>query len=242
MRRFVIGMKKIIVLQLVVCAALLFTASVVQVRAATLSVPESLKAFIAAMERFNDSVDRSVPWGKIDENDVLPRDPISRLDVLFRPLFNLGVSKDTMESEKDSFRWKSVTYYEQGNEFRIVCEHIAGGGRDIYEGTYDPASDRLKCRRVWYEGKGKIVEDLEVEYMKTDFGYVTRFYDVERSVVHKLAIKGDEGIVSWGEAKFDTLYASMDFPKEGRMWYEISGDRLVLQPWDGPAREYAIKK
>ena len=81
-----------------------------------------------------------------------------------------------------------------------------------------------------------------IKHMKTNFGYVVRVYDVIRSVVHKLAIKGDEGIVSWGETKFDTLYASMDFPKEGMAWYEISGNRFVLQPWNGSAREYRIKR
>ena len=89
---------------------------------------------------------------------------------------------------------------------------------------------------------GGIWENIEFEYIKTDFGYVARVYDVLREVVHKLALNGDEGVASWGETKFDTLHASIDYPKEGRAWYEISGDLFVLQPWDGPAREYKIEK
>jgi hypothetical protein len=210
--------------------------------AGAINVIESLNAFAKAMERFENNIERSVPWREISLDDALPLDPVSQFSGKFRPLFNLGVNKDSMERDKKSFNFKSVTYDENENEFRIVCEYTAGGGREIYEGTYDPMSDRLKFKKVWYRGTGELVENLEVEYMKTDFGYVARFYDIDRSVIHKLAIKGDEGIVSWGETKFDTLYASLDFPKEGRMWYEISGDRFIFQPWDGPVREYAIKK
>jgi hypothetical protein len=211
--------------------------------AGTLTVTESLKAFAAAEERFLSNIARFAPWDKMGENDVLPLDPVSDVSIGFRPLLNLGTSKDSMELEKDSYGWKSVTYDERGNKFRIVCESNYGDSRNVYDGTYDPASDHLMCRLVRGEGSsGKIWENLEFEYMKTDFGYVARFYSVPKNVIHKLAIKGDEGIVSWGEIKFDTIYASMDYPKEGRAWYEISGNRFVIQPWNGKAREYKIKK
>ena len=210
---------------------------------AALTASGSLEAFITAVERFEENIMRSAPWDEFDEDDAIPMDPVDHenLRYYFRPLFNLGVSKDSMEREKGSRNWDSVTYEELGNKFRIVCMSM-GSVRNLYEGTYDPASDRLKCRSVSYRMDGKVAEDIELEYTKTDFGYVARLYDIDRKVVHKLAIKGDEGVVSWGETKFDTLHASVNFPKEGRHWYEISGDRFVLQPWDGPAREYKTKR
>lgn len=226
---------------IVACGVLLIAA-----RADALTAPESMEKFVAAAQRFLDNINRSAPWDKIGEDDALPLDPVAFvLDGGFRPLLNLGVSKDSMEREKDSFGWESVTYEEQGNEFRIVCEYRSGASRDIFKGLYDPATDRLLAHRVSIDTKtGKVWGETEFEYMKTSFGYVARivsFENGEFQTVHKLAIKGGEGIVSWGETKFDTLSPSMDFPKEGRAWYEIKGDRFIFQPWDGPAREYKIK-
>ena len=204
---------------------------------------ESVQAFVAAAESFFiNSILSSTPWDELGEDDIVPLDPVAQFEWYLRPLFNLGVSKDSMEREKNSFGWKSVAYEERGNEFRVVCEY-ADGSSEIYKGTYDQASDRLLCRLMrGVDSSEGIWADLEFEYMKTDFGYVARVYDALNNVVHKLAIKGGEGVVSWGETKFDTLHASMDYPKEGRAWYEISGDRFVLQPWDGPAREYKIER
>ncbi|MCL2683637.1 MAG: hypothetical protein FWE55_00185 [Synergistaceae bacterium] len=231
-------MKKIIALQLAMVCALSFFAT----GAGALTVVESLQAFVETEERFLDNIAHSAPWNEISVDEALPLDPISELWGKFRPLFNLGVSKDSMEREKNAFWWKSVTYDEQGNKFRIVCEYPEEG-REILEGFYDPASDRLICRKVSGEGTSRgIWEDIEFEYMKTDFGYVARFYSASYGVVHKLAIKGKEGIVSWGDMGFDSFYASMDFPKENRMWYEISGNRFIIKPWDGSEREYVIKR
>ena len=225
-----------------VCVLMLATLCGSRTEAAP-TASESIKDFVAATERFLDSVRRSAPWDEFNEDDLVPMDPVAQFEWYFRPLFNLGVSKDSMEREKNSFGWKSVNYEESGNRFRIVCEYANSGGREIYEGTYDPASGRLLCRLSRGVGSSRgIWENIELEYIKTDFGYVARVYDVLREVVHKLALNGDEGVVSWGEAKFDTLSASIDYPKEGRAWYEISGNRFVLQPWDGPVREYKIAR
>ena len=231
-------MKKYIALLLAVgCAALFFAAG-----AEALTAAGSFQAFIEAVERFDERLSRAVPWDELDEEDVLPMDPVAQLRYFFRPLFNLGVSKDSIENEKESHGLESVTYDEQGNKFRILCKYKTGD-RQNYEGTYDQESDRMICRWVWDRGPGGgIIEDLVLEYMKTDFGYVARLYDVSRECVHKLAIRGDEGMVSWGFTKFETLYASKDYPKEGGNWYEISGDRFIFQPRKGPAREYVIIK
>ena len=105
------------------------------------------------------------------------------------------------------------------------------------------AADRLLCRLTRGSGsEGGVWEDMEFEYMKTDFGYVARFYSIPNDVVHKLAISGDDGAVGLGETKFDTFYASMDFPKECRSSYELMGTRFVFQRWDGERREYKINR
>ena len=237
-------MKKITVIFM--CVLILAVPSGFRADAATgngaLTASDSAQAFVAAMERFLNSIRISAPWDEFSEDDVIPLDPVAQFDILFRPLFNLGMSKDSMEREKNSFGWRSVTYEEQGNEFRIVCEYM-GNGRQIYEGRYNPESDRLICKVARGDNEGgRIWDDIEIEYLKTDFGYVARVYDILRKVVHKLAVKGDEGAVSWGETKFNTLHPSIDYPKEGRAWYEISGNRFAIQPWDGPEREYKIKR
>ena len=99
-------MKKIIAVQLAVMCVVLFFAA----RTDALTVVESLKEFVAAEEKFLNSLTHSVPWDKISDDEALPLDPISELWGKFRPLFNLGISKESMEQEKDSFMWKNVTY------------------------------------------------------------------------------------------------------------------------------------
>ena len=231
-------MKKVIALQLAVMCVVLFFAA----RTDALTVVESLEAFVAAEEQFLNNLTHSAPWDEISMEEALPLDPISELLGKFRPLFNLGISKESMEQEKNSFMWKNVTYDELKDKFRILCEST-GKGQETFVGYYDPASDRLICRRVNSDGTSTGVwADLEFEYMKTDFGYVARFNDIHLKVVHKLAFSEKEGIVSWGDMKRDEFNASMDFPKENNMWYEISGDRFIFKPWEGKTREYTIKK
>ena len=219
-----------------------FASSFFSLRAEALTAPESLEAFITVEERFLHSLMHSGALKNIGDEEALPLYPVYELRGKFRPLFNLGRSKDSMEREKAQYGWKRVTYQENGHRFRIVCDNLAVG-REVFEGTYDPATDHFLCKKTSGEGSpGGIYEDFEIEYRRVDSGYIARFASYTHNAVHKLVIKGNDGIISFGETKFDSLWDSFDFPKEGMAWYEVRGNRFNFQPWQGQPREYTMKR
>jgi hypothetical protein len=212
---------------------------------AATNVADSLKAFKAASERFEENYNNYLPMDKMENEEELGlSNHLSILDDMFRPLFNLGTSKQSMENEKEKYGWNSVKYEEKGNKFRIVC--ATPDYRDTYEVTYDPDADSLLCKMIRMEGRSWGPFEEYFEYRRTDFGYIFQFYSVSDGMVNKVAIHDGDGIMGVDERikNFEPFLGNEtpDYPKNCRSWYELSGNRFVIKPRQGPPREYKIKR
>ena len=240
--------KTVLVFALFLSVALCMSAAAVP--ASAMTAGEGFRAFTDSLRVYDQNLMKLLgnrPDGVIDDDDVIPMDPVAFLEGgQFWAVLQTGGNDSEIDKAKKEHGIKAIKYTVDGSKFKIAYTE-QNGWKVSYEGTYDETSDAMNWRFKQTDGNEKLLTDIKFEYRRTDFGYVARLYDFGYTAVHKMAIKDGDGAVGWDfdeGAQDEPLPrgAGLEYPKTCRTWYDYDAGakKLGFKPLNSKPKEFSV--